>query len=86
MTGLRLPSVQPNFAGKANSFMQGSVGAYRGQQPKQNTEIEPPGKTAGGVTGAMAGGAMAGATVGGPYAAPAAVAGAAIMGISYMLS
>ena len=83
MSGLNLPGVQSNFAGKANTHMQGAVNAYRGQQPKQTTTIEPPDPTIGGAIGAGAGGAAAGFALGGPMGAGI---GAAAMGISYLLS
>lgn len=85
--GLRLPQ-GGGFSNLGQQFGQSGLNAYSRQTPKQETKIDPPGKTAGGALSAGAGmglagyqmGSMVGAGAGAAAGTSAAVAGGTAAG------
>lgn len=88
MPGLALPQVQGGgFWDRAQGHMGLATRQYTSQTPKEETVLEPPGKTAGGAVSAGAGGAMAGSALAGSSAGPWGAIGGAVVGLlAYYLS
>ena len=97
MPGLNVPQGSGGgFWRMGQQHAQSAIGAYGAQTPERKTELNPPGKTAGGGLMAGAGGAAAGYSLGtaigggagtgstaGPYGA---LIGAGVGLVAYLLS
>lgn len=84
MPGLPPVSSSGSFWDRAQSHMGLATQQFAAQKPKEETIVEPPGKTGGGALASTAGGALAGYQVtGNPYGA----AGGAVLGLfAYLMS
>ena len=85
MSGLYVPRGGGNFWQMGQQHARSAMGAYGSQIPERKTELNPPGKTAGGGMMAGAGGAVAGYSISSSNPYGAAV-GAGLGIIAYLLS